>query len=68
MSSIPKLHLLGTWSSLNQGLRDPKVTEKDIQHLLAWERAHERRYTFLLRLHQRYNVLRAQRERRELLS
>ena len=43
------------------------ATERDLETLLAREIENERRYTFLVRIHQRLSALRASRERKELL-
>lgn len=43
------------------------ATERDLETLLTREIEGERRYTFLVRIHQRLSALRASRERKELL-
>ena len=43
------------------------ATDRDLETLLAREIENERRYTFLVRIHQRLSALRASRERKELL-
>lgn len=54
------------WRSLNQKLN--MLTEAEVLALLKAERQGPRRVTFLERLHQRYTMLRAARERVELLK
>ncbi len=54
------------WRSLNQKLN--MLTEAEVLALLEAERQGARRVTFLERLHQRYTMLRAARERVELLK
>ena len=54
------------WRSLNQKLNI--LTEAEVLALLEAERQGARRVTFLERLHQRYTMLRAARERVELLK
>lgn len=54
------------WRSLNQKLN--MLTEDEVLALLEDERQGARRVTFLERLHQRYTMLRAARERVELLK
>ena len=44
-----------------------KATESDLETLLAREVAGEKRYTFLVRIHQRLSALRVSRERAALL-
>lgn len=53
------------WVEFNQELM--KLTEAEVAKLLEHERAHQRRLTFVLRLHARRNKLRRERERGELL-
>lgn len=45
-----------------------KATEADLETLLAREVEGEKRYTFLVRIHQRLSALRVSRERAELLT
>ena len=45
-----------------------KASEADLQTLLDREVAGERRYTFLVRIHQRLSALRVSRERAALLT
>jgi hypothetical protein len=54
------------WRSLNQKLN--MLTEDEVLALLEAERQGAKRVTFLERLHQRYTMLRAARERVELLK
>lgn len=54
------------WRQLNDKLH--AMTEEEVLALLTEERAGARRITFLERLHQRYTVLRATRERLEILN
>jgi hypothetical protein len=55
-----------TWKQLNDQLAD--FTEQEIFDLLEAEKRDTRRSTVLVRLHQRYTVLRMLRERAELLE
>lgn len=54
------------WRELNKRLRD--FTEEELIRLLDEERKGPRRVLFMTRLHQRYCVLRATRERLEILK
>ena len=54
------------WRELNQKLN--MLSEDEVLALLEDERQGARRVTFLERLHQRYTMLRAARERVELLK
>jgi hypothetical protein len=54
------------WRSLNQKLN--LLTEEQVLQLLNDERIGARRVTILQRLHQRYTMLRAARERVEILK
>jgi hypothetical protein len=54
------------WRSLNATLNDK--TEEEVLELLNHERQTERRISMLQRLHQRYTILRASRERVEILK
>lgn len=54
------------WRTLNQKLN--LLSEDEVLALLEAERQGARRVTFLERLHQRYTMLRAARERVELLK
>lgn len=55
-----------TWRSLNDRL--PTLTEQEVMGMLNNERQTLKRVSVLERLHQRYNTLRAARERLELLK
>lgn len=55
-----------SWRSLNQKLT--KLNEKEVLALLNEEREGEQRISVLSRLHQRYTILRANRERAEILK
>lgn len=54
------------WRELNRIL--PDLGETEVLRLLEEERAGARRVTVLVRLHQRYTILRAARERSEILG
>lgn len=54
------------WRQLNQIL--PTLDEDTVRRLLEEERKGEQRQTVLIRLHQRYTILRAARERMEILG
>ena len=54
------------WFELNAVL--PLKDEKHVQVLLNEEVKVHKRPTFIVRIHQRYTMLRAQRERQELLE
>lgn len=54
------------WRELNDVLKG--LDEQKILTLLNEERTTRRRVTVMTRLHQRYTILRAARERRELLN
>lgn len=55
-----------TWDELNAKLRT--VDEKECERLLRAERAGKARTQYLLRIYGRFNVLRTERERREMLT
>jgi len=55
-----------SWRALNAQLT--KLTEKEVLELLNKEREGEQRISTLSRLHQRYTILRATRERNEILK
>ena len=57
---------LKDWRSLNKIL--PGLREDQVRELLDMEIVGERRVTVIERLHQRYNTLRVNRERVELLK
>lgn len=54
------------WRSLNAIINDK--SEKEVLELLNHERQTERRISMLQRLHQRYTILRAARERVEIIK
>lgn len=54
------------WRQLNEVL--PTLDEDEVLRLLKKERRGERRQTVMIRLHQRYTILRAARERTEILG
>lgn len=54
------------WRSLNKVLT--QLSEEELHRLIEEERTGQRRVTILIRLHQRYCVVRADRERMELLK
>jgi hypothetical protein len=54
------------WRSLNAIINDK--TEEEVRELLNHERQTERRISMLQRLHQRYTILRAARERVEIIK
>jgi hypothetical protein len=55
-----------TWFELNAVL--PLRDERQVQKMLDDEVTKHKRSSFIVRLHQRYTTLRAQRERKELLE
>jgi hypothetical protein len=58
--------ILSSWVYLNNTLR--KATEDEAKSLLDAEKSGRKRATVLLRIYGRYNQLRGERERRELLT
>ena len=54
------------WRELNETLNS--MSEDEVLALLKEERKDRQRVTVLTRLHQRYTILRAARERREILA
>lgn len=54
------------WRQMNQRL--PDLSESELYELIQAERTGARRKTVLLRLHQRYCVLRDARERQEIMG
>ena len=54
------------WRELNKKLN--MLSEQEVLELLEQERQGARRVTFLERLHERYTMLRAARERIELMK
>lgn len=55
-----------TWLKLNEVLTS--LTETELRNMLLEEIETEQRPSIITRLHQRYSIVRAIRERRELLS
>ena len=64
--TLNHLDALGSWSMLNEYLRD--ATEQQCEVLMKEEKRGQRRTQYVLRIHARYNKLRGQRERAELLG
>ena len=58
--------MITNWHDLNAVLT--VASEERVGQLLKEEMERHRRVTYLVRLHQRYTMLRAQRERREMLE
>ena len=58
--------LLKNWRVLNDMLST--LREDQVLELLCYEREHEKRASIAERLHQRYNTLRVDRERSEILK
>ena len=54
------------WREINKAL--PDLDEDTIKKMLDEERVGEQRQSVLIRLHQRYTMLRAARERMEILG
>jgi hypothetical protein len=54
------------WREINKAL--PDMDEDTVRRLLEDERKGEQRQSVLIRLHQRYTMLRAARERAEILG
>jgi hypothetical protein len=54
------------WVEFNKMLM--KLSEAEVASVLRHERTHQRRLTFILRLHSRLNRLRRERERGELVK
>lgn len=57
-----------SWSELNDVLRDPKMTERDVEMLLERQRRLGANRRWLNRIWGRLKVLRNRRERRELIT
>lgn len=55
-----------SWLDLNARLKD--ANEKSCEELLQIEKTYKKRPHFLLRIYGRFNKLRSERERRELLG
>lgn len=58
--------LLQAWGTLNKEMQ--KITEEGCAELLKREKKGRRRLSFLLRIYGRFNKLRTQRERNELVG
>lgn len=58
--------VLKSWESLNEHLKD--LTEEEIVSLLTDEMLGKRRATTVRRLHERFTMLRAKRERADLME
>ena len=54
------------WREINRML--PTLDEDTVRRMLEDERKGEQRQSVLIRLHQRYTMLRANRERKEILG
>jgi hypothetical protein len=54
------------WREINKVL--PDLDEDTVRRMLEDERKGEQRQSVLIRLHQRYTMLRANRERKEILG
>lgn len=57
---------LASWANLNEALRE--ADEATTKGLLAREKKDKKRVQYLLRIHARFNKVRAARERAELLA
>lgn len=64
--SKPQANPLGSWVAMNEALKT--LDEKACWELLKKEQANQQRAQFMLRIHGRANKLRAERERRELIT
>jgi hypothetical protein len=64
--TLSHLDALGSWSMLNEFLRD--ATEADCELLMKEERRGQKRTQYMLRIHARFNKLRGQRERSQLMG
>lgn len=68
-SSKPKVDydaVLKNWNLMNNGMS--VLSEKDLSTLIAMEQGGKNRIHMLNRIHARYSRVRAERERREILS
>lgn len=54
------------WTTLNAALKE--IDEKKCRQLLEREKTNKRRVAFLMRIYGKFNQLRCDRERRELLT
>lgn len=66
MGAFKNLSMLRSWEALNTWLRSAK--EEQCRQLLHVEKSSKRRSAFLLRIFGKYNRLRTERERRELMQ
>jgi hypothetical protein len=66
VANEPITAALANWTALNTALRT--ATEDECAALLRQERKAGNRIQYLLRIHGRYNRLRSDRERREILQ
>jgi hypothetical protein len=57
---------LVNWRALSRDL--PKLGEEELSQLLTYEKENKRRINFMLKIYGRYNKVREQRERNELLT
>jgi hypothetical protein len=64
--SPEQLSAIRNWRSMNHAMHS--FTEQQVKEMLEHELANSRRPEFVERLHARYNSLRVQRERIELLG
>lgn len=65
----PETVLNGLWADLNATLlRMTVADEAACEALLQWELQHRQRVGVAIRVHSRYNKLRAERERREIIA
>lgn len=60
------IDVLNGWRELNREIAS--LNEDELEFLLDYELGHARRTTVMLRLHQKFNTLRSQRERREIMK
>ena len=57
---------LGSWHTINKSL--PHMTEDECKQALNKEMQGKRRRAIVIRIHQKYCIMRLERERKELLS
>lgn len=57
--------ILKSWHTLNEVINT--LREDQLKELIWWEVEHKKRQDVVVRLHQRYSKLAAQREREELI-
>lgn len=63
---MSEVDLLKNWSTLNEHLHD--LTEQQCSELLKKEKKGKKRVAFLIRIYGRFNTLRTERERLELVA